>query len=102
MTHARHELDALIHSPVRFSIMGYLTSVDECEFTVLRDAVDLSDSSLSQNLTRLSDAGYIIVEKRQTGRRVKTWISSTDTGDQALRNNLTILREIAENGPAGE
>ena len=82
--------------------MGYLGSVDECEFTVLRDAVDLSDSSLSQNLTRLSDAGYIIVEKRQTGRRVKTWISSTDTGNQALRNNLTILREIAENGPAGE
>ena len=102
MTHARQKLDALIHSPVRFSIMGYLGSVDECEFTVLRDAVDLSDSSLSQNLTRLSDAGYITVEKRQAGRRVKTWIASTEAGDQALRNNLMILREIAENGPAGE
>lgn len=95
MTHARHELDPLIHSPVRFSIMGYLRSVDECEFHILRDAVDLSDSSLSQNLTRLADAGFVTIEKRQSGRRVRTWISSTETGDQALENNLAILREIA-------
>lgn len=95
MAHARFELDALIHSPVRFSIMGYLRSVDECEFSILRDAVDLSDSSLSQNLTRLADAGFITIEKRQSGRRVKTWISSTDDGDQALERNLELLRDIA-------
>jgi len=95
MTHARFELDALIHSPVRFSIMGYLRSVDECEFNILRDAVDLSDSSLSQNLTRLADAGFITIDKRQSGRRVKTWIASTDEGDQALKHNLEVLRNIA-------
>lgn len=78
--------------------MGYLGSVDECEFTILRDAVDLSDSSLSQNLTRLADAGFVTIEKRQSGRRVKTWIASTEAGNQALRNNLMILREIAEQG----
>lgn len=99
MTHARHELDPLIHSPVRFSIMGYLRSVDECEFHILRDAVDLSDSSLSQNLTRLADAGFVTIEKRQSGRRVRTWISSTKAGDQALENNLVILREIAGRAP---
>ncbi|GAA3666197.1 hypothetical protein GCM10023081_01270 [Arthrobacter ginkgonis] len=100
MKHARHELDALIHSPVRFSIMGYLRSVDECEFSVLRDAVDLSDSSLSQNLTALAGAGFITIDKRQSGRRVRTWVASTGAGDQALENNLAILRRIA--GTAAE
>ncbi|WP_104109089.1 transcriptional regulator [Arthrobacter sp. N199823] len=95
MSHARFELDALIHSPVRFSIMGYLRSVDECEFNILRDAVDLSDSSLSQNLTRLAEAGFVTIEKRQSGRKVRTWIASTEDGDQALESNLVILRDIA-------
>ncbi|WP_337925040.1 transcriptional regulator [Arthrobacter jiangjiafuii] len=95
MTHARYELDPLIHSPVRFSIMGYLRSVDECEFHILRDAVELSDSSLSQNLTRLAEAGFVTIEKRQSGRRVRTWISSTAAGNQALESNLAILRDIA-------
>ena len=95
MTHSRFELDPLIHSPVRFSIMGYLRSVEECEFNTLRDAVDISDSSLSQNLTRLSEAGFVTIEKRQAGRRVKTWIASTTAGDDALEQNLAILRAIA-------
>nr|WP_269440173.1 transcriptional regulator [Arthrobacter sp. zg-Y769] len=85
----------MIHSPVRFSIMGYLRSVDECEFHILRDAVELSDSSLSQNLTRLAEAGFVTIEKRQSGRRVRTWISSTGAGNQALERNLAILRDIA-------
>jgi len=62
--HPRQDLDALVHSPVRFSILCYLCSIDECEFSILRDAIDLSDSSLSQNLTRLDDAGFITIEKR--------------------------------------
>ncbi|WP_312182322.1 transcriptional regulator [Arthrobacter sp.] len=102
MSHPRHELNALIHSPVRFSIMGYLGSVDECEFSILRDAVDLSDSSLSQNLTRLDDAGFITIEKRQYGRQMRTWIASTEAGNQALEHNLAILRDIAGNGPDQE
>lgn len=95
MSHARNELDPLIHSPVRFSIMGYLNSVDECEFNVLRDAIGLSASSLSQNLTRLADAGYLVVQKRQSGRKVKTWISGTSIGEKALKRNLGILSQIA-------
>ncbi|GEM_PF-2707012 len=82
--------------------MGYLGSVDECEFSILRDAVDLSDSSLSQNLTRLDDAGFITIEKRQYGRQMRTWIASTEAGNQALEHNLAILRDIAGNGPDQE
>lgn len=82
--------------------MGYLGSVDECEFSILRDAVDLSDSSLSQNLTRLDDAGFITIEKRQYGRQMRTWIASTEAGNQTLRKNLAILREIAEQGSASK
>lgn len=95
MTHARHALDAVIHSPVRFSIMAVLVSVEECEFSSLRDTVELSDSSLSQNLTTLEKAGYVIVAKRPSGRRVRTWVASTPAGAAAFARHLETLRKIA-------
>jgi hypothetical protein len=32
MTHPRHRLDAIIHSPTRFSIMAMLMAADKVEF----------------------------------------------------------------------
>ena len=95
MKHARHELDPVIHSPVRFSIMAVLIAVDESEFSSLRESVELSDSSLSQNVTTLEKAGYVTVSKRQVGRRVHTWIASTPAGADAFARHLETLRTIA-------
>ena len=95
MKHARHELDPVIHSPVRFSIMAVLITLDESEFSSLRESVELSDSSLSQNVTILEKAGYATVSKRQVGRRVHTWIASTPTGAAAFVRHLETLRTIA-------
>ena len=46
--HARHRLDDVIHAPVRFSIVAALASVDEAEFGMVRDQVEISDSALSK------------------------------------------------------
>jgi len=93
--HARHELLAVVHSPVRFSIMAVFIAVDESEFSSLRESVELSDSSLSQNVTTLEKAGYVTVSKRQRGRRVHAWIASTPAGAAAFARHLETLRTIA-------
>lgn len=74
--------------------MATLIALDECEFSSLRDTVELSDSALSQNLTKLEQADYVTIQKRQTGRRIHTWIFSTLKGEEVFARHLETLRTI--------
>ena len=44
--HARHQLDEVIHSPVRLSIVAALNTVEEAEFATIRDEVEVSDDAI--------------------------------------------------------
>ncbi|WP_091673212.1 winged helix-turn-helix domain-containing protein [Amycolatopsis marina] len=98
MTHPRHRLDSVIHSPARFSIMAALLAADKVEFRFVRDTVELSDSALSQHVTTLEQAGYVKVTKGQAGRRPRTWLSATKAGRTAFRDHLALLNELAGSG----
>lgn len=93
--HPRHQLDDLIHAPVRFSIMATLASADKCEFSFVRDAVEISDSALSKQSTALEQAGYISIMKGYVGKRPRTWFAITRKGRAAFDAHLSALREIA-------
>ncbi|GAA4725528.1 hypothetical protein GCM10025782_24550 [Pedococcus ginsenosidimutans] len=93
--HARHRLDEVIHAPVRFSITAALASVDEAEFATVRDAVEVSDSVLSKQVSTLESAGYVKVRKGYVGKRPRTWLSLTRSGRTAYEHHLAALREIA-------
>ncbi|WP_018154921.1 winged helix-turn-helix domain-containing protein [Demetria terragena] len=93
--HARHQLDSVIHAPVRFSIAAALASVDEADFATLRDAVEVSDSVLSKQVTQLEEAGYVKVRKGYVGKRPRTWLALTAAGRKAYARHLTALRAIA-------
>lgn len=95
MSHLRHELDAVIHSPVRFAIVAALNKVERAEFRFVRDTVEVSDSSLSQHVTTLEEAGYLQVTKRQAGRRARTWLSLTPEGRKAFKHHLDVINQIA-------
>ncbi len=95
MAHARHEIHPVIHSPVRFSVMAFLIGLDECEFGVLRDEIELSDSGLSQHLAVLENAGFVEIVKRRVGRQPRTYIRSTDEGEDAFRRNLAAIGAIS-------
>ncbi len=62
-SHPRHRLDDLIHSPVRFSIVATLAGADNAEFSFVRDAIEVSDSVLSRQVSTLESAGYVKVKK---------------------------------------
>lgn len=93
--HARHELDEVIHAPVRFSIVAALASVDEAEFSHVRDAIEISDSVLSKQAAQLEGAGYLKARKGYVGKRPRTWLSLTSTGRAAYARHLEALRAIA-------
>ncbi|MCR1983336.1 transcriptional regulator [Cellulosimicrobium cellulans] len=98
MSHPRKGLDALIHSPVRFSILAALANVESADFRFLADLVELSDSSLSQALTALSDAGLVEIRKEAAGRRTRTWVRISDRGLDAFRQHVRTLEQIARTG----
>jgi DNA-binding MarR family transcriptional regulator len=68
VTHPRHRLDSVIHSPTRLSIMAALVAADRAEFRFIRDTVELTGSALSQQVTTREQAGYVTVTKGQVGR----------------------------------
>jgi DNA-binding HxlR family transcriptional regulator len=93
--HPRHRLNELIHSPVRFSIMAALARAESLDFKDLRDAVQVSDSVLSRQLSTLEQAGYVKTRKTFAGKMPRTSASLTANGRDAWAGHLQTLRDIA-------
>jgi DNA-binding MarR family transcriptional regulator len=93
--HPRHQLDEIIHSPVRFSIVACISGADRAEFSFVRDAVEVSDSALSKQVSVLESAGYVKVQKGYVGKRPRTWLSLTRAGRDAFTTHLAALGRIA-------
>jgi DNA-binding MarR family transcriptional regulator len=100
MTHAhpRHQLDEVIHAPVRLSIMAALASADRITFAYLRDLVEISDSLLSKQIAVLETAGYVDVAKGYEGKRPRTWYTLTPLGRAAFSRYRQILQELLTSG----
>lgn len=94
-SHPRHRLDAVIHSPVRFSIVATLAGAGQAEFGFVRDTVEVSDSVLSKQVAALESAGYVTVKKGYVGKRPRTWLSLSADGRRAFEDHLAALRDIA-------
>lgn len=95
--------DTLIHAPVRLRICGLLRQAERIDFAVLRDALGVSDATLSKHVKTLASAGYVSSGRaassdRHDARQI-TWLSLTAAGREAFDAHVRALREIA--GPPG-
>lgn len=91
--------DETIHAPVRLRICGLLRPVDHLDFAVLRDALNVSDATLSKHLKTLATTGYVTSSKaasagRGDARRI-TWLTLTRTGRSAFDAHVRALQQIA-------
>ncbi len=93
--HPRHKLDELLQNPVRFSIIAALDRASTLSFKEVRDAVEITDSALSKQVSTLEAAGYLSVGKSFAGKMPRTSLTLTKEGRVAWRNHLATLREIA-------
>lgn len=93
MTKAR--LNAVIHAPNRLQICAFLTPLQEAEFQVLRDELDVSDSVLSKHLKQLEEAGYVAFRKGAVNGRQRMWASLTKSGRKAFAAHVAELTRIA-------
>lgn len=88
-------LDPVIHAPARLQACAILSSADEVEFALLRDALEVSDSVLSKHLKQLEEAGYVKARKANSGGRQRTWLALTGEGRKAFRGHVKALEALA-------
>ena len=57
------DLDPLLHSQLRLSIMSLLISVKEADFSFLKEKTGATAGNISVQITKLAEADYITVKK---------------------------------------
>lgn len=88
------QLDEVIHSRIRLAIMAVLVTVDEAEFTFLRDKVNATDGNLSTHLKKLEEVGYIAVSKSFENRKPVSRYMLTKKGRQAFEVYVQRLEKL--------
>lgn len=87
--------DPVIHAPGRLQICAILSSVDDAEFAMIRDAIKVSDSVLSKHLKQLEEADYVKLTKQAENGRQRTWIALTAKGRKAFAAHVAELNRLA-------
>ncbi|GAP22293.1 winged helix-turn-helix domain-containing protein [Leptolinea tardivitalis] len=90
------DVDKLIHEPSRLMILTILVSVEKADFVYLQRETGLTRGNLSVHLTKLSEAGYIDIQKTFNGKVPQTICQITDTGKQAFLRYREYLKSVVE------
>ena len=86
-------MDPLLHSQLRLAVISILMSVEEADFVYLRQQTESTAGNLSVQLDKLSNAGYISVEKGFQGKKTRTVCRVTERGREAFRNYVETIRK---------
>ena len=92
------QLDEVIHSRIRLAIMAVLVSVDEAEFTFLREKVGATDGNLSIHLKKLEEAGYVTVTKQFVAKKPVTSYKLSRKGRKAFEAYIDRLEAQVRRG----
>ncbi|MGD0337728.1 MAG: transcriptional regulator [Bacteroidota bacterium] len=88
------QLDEIIHSRIRLAIMTLLVSVEQAEFTFIRDKINTTDGNLSVHMRKLEESGYIKTQKRFVDRKPMTSFSITRKGHGAFEKYIEQLEKM--------
>lgn len=87
------DLDPLLHSQLRLAVMSLLISVESAEFTWLKDKTQSTAGNLSVQLDKLSEAGYITIDKSFRGKKPVTSCRVTKKGIKAFEEYVNSLKD---------
>ncbi|HEX5168989.1 MAG TPA: transcriptional regulator [Cyclobacteriaceae bacterium] len=87
------DLDPLLHSQLRLAVMSLLINLESAEFTFLKEKTNSTAGNLSVQLDKLSEAGYITIEKTFKGKKPLTTCKITKKGLLAFEDYVNALKE---------
>ena len=92
MSNEFKELDPLLHSQLRLSIISMLVGVKEAEFTFVKEKTGATSGNLSVQVSKLEEAGYIKVKKDFNNNYPRTTLSITQKGVRAFEQYVNNLK----------
>lgn len=87
------ELDPLLHSQLRLAIISLLISVEEAEFSFIKEKTNAAAGNISVQLDKLQQAQYINIEKSFKGKYPLTTCSITQKGIKAFKDYTQALQQ---------
>ena len=90
------ELDPLLHSQLRLGVMSLLMSLEAAEFTFLKEKTNATAGNLSVQLDKLSEAGYITIDKTFNGKKPRTTCRVTKKGIEAFESYVHTLNQYID------
>ncbi len=91
------DLDPLLHSQLRLAVISILLSVKEADFVFLKEKTKATSGNLSVQIEKLSEAGYIKVNKFIDGKRPRTVCKITKKGVNAFEQYVKALEGYIKN-----
>ncbi len=87
------DLDPILHSQLRLSIVSILMTVDEANFTYIKETTKATSGNISIQIKKLQEAGYIQVKKSFLNNYPNTTISITSKGTKAFEAYVNDLKK---------
>ena len=85
------DLDPLLHSQLRLSVVSILVSVESAEFSFILEKTGASKGNLSVQLSKLKEAGYIQIEKTFRANYPLTTCMITKKGREAFEKYVEAI-----------
>ena len=97
--HPLASIDQIIHASARLMVLTYLYVVESADYVFLMRLTGLTWGNLSTHLTKLEEAGYIMINKEFKGKKPHTTISLTKQGRVAFREYKKCLQQVLDDLP---
>lgn len=88
-----NDLNPILHSQLRLSIVSILMTVDEASFSFIKKSTKAAAGNISIQIKKLEEAGYIKVVKTFKNNYPNTSVSITEKGIMAFEDYVNKLKE---------
>ncbi len=89
-------LNPLLHSQLRLAVISLLISIEEADFTFIKEKTQATAGNLSVQLDKLEKAGYIKIKKSFKGKRPLTTCSISKKGIAAFEEYVNHLKSYIQ------
>jgi DNA-binding MarR family transcriptional regulator len=90
------DLDPILHSQLRLAIVSILMTVEETNFSFIKDSTNAAAGNISIQIKKLQEAGYIKIEKSFKDNYPNTSLSITRKGIKAFEEYVNNLKKYIE------
>ncbi|MDD2559783.1 MAG: transcriptional regulator [Bacteroidales bacterium] len=88
-----NDLDPILHSQLRLSIVSILMTADEASFSFIKETTKAAAGNISIQIKKLEEAGYIKVVKTFKNNYPNTSVAITEKGIAAFEDYVEKLKQ---------